>query len=265
MPFSLSDIADFVSAPSNLIVLFGLTGLFCLVVRWKKLGGAAITLSIALMVIFGWLPSGSMLLRLLEERFPVTELPEDIEGVILLGGAVDSHLSVRRDQPILNGAAERITTTMALSRLYPSARIVLSGGGGDHSRGEPVTESGITRQILAEMGMDLSRILLEDTSVNTCENAARTRDMLETGPSGTWLLVTSAAHMPRAVACFRASNFEVVPVPVDYRTGTSLTGYGGRFGTIAEGLVVADLAAYEWLGLVAYRVTGRTVELFPQP
>jgi len=77
-----------------------------------------------------------------------------------------------------------------------------------------------------------------------------------------WLLVTSAFHMPRAIGCFRAVGFDVIPWPVDYRT--SGPGDAWRlFPRASEGLRRVDLAAKEWAGLLAYYVTGRSTALLP--
>ena len=77
-----------------------------------------------------------------------------------------------------------------------------------------------------------------------------------------WLLVTSANHMPRAVACFRAAQFPIIPYPVDYRTQRS--DLWRPSSSIAGGLQAADLAAHEWIGLATYRF-GKGTELFPSP
>ena len=107
------------------------------------------------------------------------------------------------------------------------------------------------------------RIQVEESSADTCENAEES--LLATRPKAgeQWLLVTSASHMPRAVACFRAVGFPVIPYPVDYRTrgAESLRAQS----SISEGLRAADLAAHEWLGLLGYWLLGRTSELFPAP
>ncbi|MBN9292094.1 MAG: YdcF family protein [Hyphomicrobium denitrificans] len=97
-----------------------------------------------------------------------------------------------------------------------------------------------------------------------CENAAESLSALKPAPDQQWLLVTSASHMPRAVACFRAVGFKVVPFPVDYRTRGS-DEYRRPIPSIALGLEATDLAAHEWLGLATYRFTGLTKELFPPP
>ena len=83
-------------------------------------------------------------------------------------------------------------------------------------------------------------------------------------PGERWLLVTSAHHMPRAIACFRNAGFPVEAYPVDWRTSGAgdLT---GPFRALAPGLARTDAAAHEWLGLLGYWATGRILELLPGP
>jgi uncharacterized SAM-binding protein YcdF (DUF218 family) len=82
-------------------------------------------------------------------------------------------------------------------------------------------------------------------------------------PGERWLLVTSAQHMPRAVGCFRAAGFDVEAYPVAWRTRPR--GRPTFGGALSGGLNTLDLAAHEWIGLIAYRLTGRTSELLPAP
>ena len=83
-------------------------------------------------------------------------------------------------------------------------------------------------------------------------------------PGERWLLVTSAYHMPRAMGAFRAAGFAVEAYPVDYRTGGS-TDLLIPFDDVASGLRRTDTATREWIGLLAYWLTGRSSELFPGP
>ena len=84
------------------------------------------------------------------------------------------------------------------------------------------------------------------------------------GPSARWVLITSAFHMPRSMGAFRKAGFIVEPWPVDYRTrgAADLT---RPFDKVSEGLRRVDMAVHEWVGLVAYRLAGRSPELFPAP
>ena len=227
-------------------------------------GWALLTFAAAALAIAGWTPIGPALLGVLENRFPRPEINGPVAGIILLGGAVDTHLTGERGQIALNDGGERLTTIVDLSRRFPQSRVFLSGGASHVTSTETISESAAARRLLTELGVAESRIEMEERSRNTCENAAETKASLRPQAEGQWILVTSANLMSRAVACFRAQNFAVVPYPVDYRT---LGGSGAlRFaGVLSEGLAALDLAAHEWVGLVTYRAFGLTGEVFPKP
>jgi len=76
--------------------------------------------------------------------------------------------------------------------------------------------------------------------------------------------VTSAYHMPRSIGVFRKAGFEVIAAPVDYRTRDEQD-LVRLFETIPAGLQRLDLGAREWIGLLAYWLTGRTSALLPSP
>lgn len=262
MFFVLSKIAGFLLAPSNALLVLALIGATGLLTRWR---GAALGLILASLAGFGLIglsPLGNLLMAPLENRFPPPELAQAPDGVIVLGGSVSVGVSADRDMALVNESAERLFELMRLADLYPQARIVFTGGYGALGRG-PSTEAEVTRRLLGETGFDTARITFEDRSRNTAENAAFTRDLVSPRDGETWLLVTSAYHMPRAMGVFRRAGFDVTAWPTDYRTRRAV-GLDG-FGTVADGLKRTDTALREWVGLVAYRWTGRTDILFPSP
>jgi uncharacterized SAM-binding protein YcdF (DUF218 family) len=117
---------------------------------------------------------------------------------------------------------------------------------------------------LEALGVAHDRIAAEDRSRNTLENAAYSLRLARPKPGERWLLVTSAYHMPRAMAAFRAVGFVVEAYPVDWRT----RGPGDLtrpFGSLAEGLRQTDTAVREWVGLLVYRLTGKSATFFAAP
>ena len=104
--------------------------------------------------------------------------------------------------------------------------------------------------------------MLENRSRNTDENARFARDMVNPQPGQTWLLVTSAFHMPRSVLLFEKAGFEVVPWPADYRTAGDET-LGLAQDNEIDSLQNTAIAIREWIGLLAYRLTGRTDRFLP--
>jgi len=261
MSFLISKVVGFLLLPSNLVALIGILGLVALLLRWRRLGAALMAVSVVALALAGWSPLGALPLKILEDRFPPLRIEVPVTGIVMLGGAVNVHLTRDHGAPALNDAAERVTAVAALARRYPDARILLSGGARDHRDTKPITESSIARDVLIAMGVPAERIEMEERSRNTWENAEESVAVAKPQPGEVWLLVTSANHMPRAVACFRAAGFPVVPYPVDYRT----PGPRWPVASTAAGLEMLDLAAHEWVGLAAYRMLGRTKQLFPAP
>ena len=248
--------------PSNMIGLLTLVGLFLMRSRWPRLGRSLLLGSGLLLVVVGWSPIGRAALATLENRFPQPAVQGDVAGIIVLGGEINTHISFDRKTVALTDAGERLTAAAELERRHPNARIILSGGIGHLLVEQAKTESAYARDLLVQIGVQEGRIELEERSRNTCENAFESKAVANPAPGAKWLLVTSASHMPRAIGCFRAAQFPVIPYPVDFRTQPS--DMWRPSSSIADGLQAADLAAHERLGLAAYSL-GKGTELFPSP
>jgi uncharacterized SAM-binding protein YcdF (DUF218 family) len=209
------------------------------------------------------LPVDSWIAKPLETRFPpIRQLPDSVTGIILLGGAFEPELTSYWSQPQVNGHAARLIVFMALARKYPNLRLVFSGGAAVFGDQLP-TESDIARGLFGSLGMDTGRIIFENRSRNTCENAIYTAQLIKSSQQQTWVLVTSAMDMPRAVGAFRKAGVRVLPYPVDYTTERSTV--SDLRPTIARNLDHLDHAAHEWFGLLGYRLLGCTDTLFPGP
>lgn len=111
---------------------------------------------------------------------------QPIDGIIALGG----------DDARISAAAE-------LARLYPDARVVVTG-----------EDPGKSRDIMLGHGVSTARLTMEPYASNTFENATFSAALLQPRPSQQWVLVTSQSHMPRAVGCFRKAGFTVLAWPV---------------------------------------------------
>jgi uncharacterized SAM-binding protein YcdF (DUF218 family) len=264
MFFIASKVVFFFIQPSSLAFLSLLLG-GLLMRRHAVWGRRFLATGLAIILLFGFLPSGNLLVLPLEERFAehVSPVPtEKITGIILLGGFEDISITRARGGLALNEAAERLTETLRLARELPNAKVIFTGGSGALFGDHGVADS--VRQFFIDAGIAPERIVIEDNSRNTYENAMFTKALLNPAPGDRWLLVTSAYHMPRSVGVFRKVGYDVVPYPVDFRTRDWGDAFR-PFDSIAAGLQRTDLATKEWIGLVAYWLTGRSSALFPGP
>lgn len=268
MFFTLSKILTFLLQPSSLLWLGAVVGLLLsiLTVRFRRSGLWFAMTSMALMLVAGLSPLANWLVLPLEERFPARSLDSikgPVAGIILLGGAEDGWVSAGRGLLALNEAAERITETVRLAKAHPEAKVMITGGVarlyGDDQEG-----STAVAHLLHELGIAKDRLILETRARNTHENARNTLPLIGAKPGETWLLVTSAYHMPRSIGVFRKAGLHVVAYPADFRMRGRQDLTRG-FSSLPSGLTRLDLAAKEWLGLIAYHLTDRTTELFPGP
>lgn len=266
MFYALSKIAYFLVQPSSMAVLLVAAGLLLQRRRREKAGTRLAISGLVLLVVLGLSPLGNALVLPLEQRFAEAREPvaEDrVSGIVILGGFEDGWVSAGRGGLGLNEAAERLTESIRLARRLPDAKVIFTGGAGSVLF-STADAAGAVGEFLAAVGIPRERIVLEAKSRNTHENAVFTADIVKPQPGQRWVLVTSAYHMPRSVGIFRKAGFDELPWPVDYRT----QGWGDAarpFDSIPDGFKRLDLAAKEWIGLVAYYVTGRSSELWPGP
>jgi uncharacterized SAM-binding protein YcdF (DUF218 family) len=267
MFFYLSKILWFFANPSSFLVAVTLLAILLGAgssARWRRWWrGLALVAGLGLGVA-GFSPLGAWLLRPLEDRFPVPPLDGlDPAGIIVLGGPIETAIGAARGQVHIGEGAERLTSAVALSRRFPQARLVFTGG--SSAVIEQIGPEAVdARRLWLDLGVAPERITIEDKSRNTDENARFTWNVLQPKPGQRFLLVTSAYHMARSVGLFRKAGFDVIPYPVDYRTRGNLADLK-PMSPASEGLARVDLATREWTGLVAYRLTGRIDSFLPSP
>lgn len=264
--FTFSKIAFLVAKPSSLFVLLLLVGAALLWRRSERgwrVGRTMVTAAALAAWALAALPLGEYAMAALENRFPPPRsLPKTIDGIIILGPGVKPFITAARGQISLGPDAARLTAALLLAHDHPEARVLFTGGSGQLVH-RALTEAPVAGRFLVEMGLDPGRLTLEDQARNTYENAVFSQRLADPRPGETWVLITSAMHMPRAVGIFNALGWPVIPYPVDYRTSGTFA--SAQLFDVAEGIVNLDYAAKEWLGLIAYRLLGRTNTLFPGP
>lgn len=256
MFFLLSKLFWIVFAPANFLLLALAGGAIFAPHRWavRLLRGLVV-----LLFLIAMLPVGKWMLVPLENYHPqVTSLPDHVDGIIVLGGATDQQVSTARQIVALREAGERLTEFVRLSKLYPEARKVFTGGA---ARLVPIDESeAVTAaRFFKDMGLNIDEIIFEYQSRNTFQNAAYSKKIAQPRAGEVWLLITSASHMPRSVAVFNKMGWQVVPYPVDYWTD-------GKYNTnladivdfnLLQGLHLLNKASREWIGVVAYALLNK--------
>ncbi len=263
MFFVISKVFWMVASPVTLLLAVALAALVISVVRPLRTRVALALGAVLLLAALAATPIGLLMIAPLEDRFPgpLKDMPSP-DGIIVLGGALRGAESEARGQVVFS-EGERVVEAAILVKCYPNARVIFSGGSGSMLI-QDSTEANAARKLLVELGVDPSRITLEDRSRNTDENARFTAALVRPRPTERFLLVTSAYHMPRSMGLFEKAGFDVTAYPVAFRTLGNGRGVPWEMDP-ARNFETFELAAHEWVGLVAYWATGRINRLFPGP
>ncbi|MDP2965841.1 MAG: YdcF family protein [Pelolinea sp.] len=223
---------------------------------------------IILALVILWLSStngiSNLLARSLEWRYkPPEEIPSG-EAIVLLGGGTESAAYPRSGVEI-NGAGDRVLYAAQLYKDGKAPLILLSGGEIIWLNDGSATPAEDMAQMLTSLGVPTEALIIEDRSRNTYENALYAKELLAEKGINKILLVTSAMHMPRAVALFEAQGFKVMPLPVDYSIveNESVENQDGVLITKilniipgASNLALTTNALKEYLGSFIYQLQG---------
>ena len=262
----LSKLIWLLAEPASLLLSVWVAGCLVLWTPWWRLGRWLVCLAALATTAVALYPVGQQALRPIEDRFPpLVSLPARVDGILVLGGVIDYYVIGKRGVPssLLAAGSPRLDAFVELARRYPMARHVFTGGSIELIDGKD-TEADVVRRIFARIGLDTTRIIFEDKSRNTYENALLSLAMIKPEPEETWLLITSARHMPRAVGTFRKAGWpNIVAYPIDFATDPNQP-FESAF-RLGHNLNYLSEAIREYMGLVYYWRLGRTDELFPGP
>lgn len=214
-------------------------------------------LALLVLLLQGWHLPPEMLLRQMESRYPPVPASADLTayaGIVVLGGALEpAYVMKGNDQPALGNAAERMTAPVALMRRNANLQLLFTGGSGE-LLGTSMTEAARAKVFFDSMGVPANRVIYESASTTTYQNAVLSAALPGVNPKRPWLLLTSASHMPRAMASFRQAGWSVTAYPVDYWAGraTPWTEY-----SLQGGAERWHLGLHEWVGLRVYQYVGQ--------
>ena len=254
------DLLWLVLQPSSVIVALLLLAAVALLLGGLKAGRRLLWFALVLLFLPAVLPIEETLLAPLERAYAAPQtLPERVDGILVLGGAVDWRVSEALQQLNTNEAAERVFAGAALARRYPEARLVFTGVYGSSVMREfvayPEAQSFIAGSEYAQR-----RPIFFGGARSTYEDALYSLENLKPRSGEQWLLVTSAMHMPRAFMTFQTLGWTLIPYPVDYRSDGN---FRPSLRVIAR-LASLDTVVREWGALLVYKNLGRIKQPLPR-
>lgn len=222
-----------------------------------------LALGIVIFAVTGFTSFGYALITPLETRFERPAEPARIDGIVVLGGGMDGEVNDVRHGFELNRSGDRMVEAVRLALLHPEAKVVIAAGPAALAM-EQEPEAYAAKRLFESFGIAPDRLVLDDKSRNTEENAQFAKALAGDMSGQTWLLVTSAFHMPRSVGLFRKAGFAAIPWPADY-LASGAEGIRLKPDQSPENIAVSTIALREWVGLLGYKLTGKIDDWFPGP
>jgi len=221
--------------------------------RRRKLSWGLFWAAIVVLYVCATPWCSDLLLMPLEGPYQNPPMPTQADVILVLGGALDL-LHSEPGRPEFSQAVDRFIYALTLAKRFPASTVIFAGGTAslfDHTK----TEASLLKDLAIDFGLSPGRIRVDDRSRNTIENAQEAARILhETGGSNI-VLITSAFHMRRSMACLRKVGLEATPYGVDIRNHRGETNPLGWFPN-ASRLDDSSAAIREYIGLVAYRLKG---------
>lgn len=250
----LSKLFWLLSSPDSLLLFsfgFGCFFLFFNKIIWaKRIFGPLLVFILALSIF----PIGEWLLYPLETKYSNNPKLEEVNGIIVLAGSENPLQTKVWDQVSLGESAERNLVFMMLAKQHLEAKLVFTGGTGSMIH-QDYKSADVAKRLFEEQGMDISQMIFERESRNTWESAVLSKKLVKPELGENWVLVTTAWHMPRSMGIFCKIGWRVKPYPVDfYSQPDNLIRISWG---LARNLNVLVISAKEWIGIAAYRLSGK--------
>ena len=260
MTFFLSKFLWFLFNPFNCILFLFFLSLVFNFFKFLKFSKIILYFTFLLFFIAGALPTGSYLLYLLEKNYHnKVNLPEKVEGIIILSGATSPFLTKEYDQIALNGSVERLTESIHLIKKYPKAKVFFAGGTGSIQYPD-LSHSYVAKKFYKSLGVNIQNIYFDNKSRNTYENIFLAKKKFNPNKDEKWVLVTSAFHLKRAISVGEKLGWEFIPYATDYKLPKKFR-WKLSFNFI-KNLGRLQNSSHEWVGIISYYLMGRSSKIF---
>ncbi len=222
--------------------------------RRQAWGRGLVTAGLALLLLFSFRPVPELAVRALERQYetfsPAQHPGASVQWVVVLGGGASDDPTLPPNARVSSVSLARLLEAVRILHFYPDARLLLSGGGYFSVIPEAEALQGVTTML----GIDPARVVVEGRSADTGEQAAQIRRIVGEAP---FVLVTSAVHLPRAMALFEQQGMHPVPAPAQPLSKRNTQLQPGSFFPSVGNLSKLTAAWHEYLGLLWATLRGK--------
>jgi len=260
MTFFLSKFLWYLFNPFNFILFLLILAVIFNFLKFYQFSKIILYFTFFLFFITGVLPTGSYLLYLLEKNYHnKINLPENIDGILILSGATNPFLTKEHDQISLNGSVERLTESIQLIKKYPKAKVFFAGGSGSVKYPD-LSHSAVAKKFYESLDINIKNIYFENASRNTYENIFFAKKKFNPNSDERWILITSAFHLKRAINIGEKLGWKFIPYATDYKLPKKFSwklsiNFFGNLGTFQH-------SSHEWVGIISYYLMGRSSKIF---
>ena len=248
--------------PVNILLYLLLIVIFLSFFTKKKLFKFLNVITLFLFITIIILPTGKYFFWKLEKSYSIPKnLPNKVDGILILGGGMNEHLTHQYQQINLNNNVDRLTESILLIKKFPDAKVVFSGGIATFKKPK-LTGAEVAKMFYERMGVDVDKIIFEDKSRNTYENFIFSKKYIVNNSNEKWLLITSASHMKRAMSIAKKLKLDFLPYPVDFYLEKDFLLDEWYRANYSENIEYFKLASYEYLGLIVYFLSGRSSKIY---
>jgi len=246
MDFLLKKIAANILLPLPIALILLFIGLLFFWFSKKRLiSGSFLSLGFLVLLIFSFSPLPNKIVNSLESQYqPIKILPRNIDDIVVLGGGIRRKTDAPPNTQLSSASLSRLIEGVRLYHLYNKqhqpVKLILSGG---RVFGN-MAEAGVMENIAEILGVKPSDIILEAGSRDTSEEAKYLKSQLQ---SKSFLLVTSAYHMPRAMSLFKNQGLHPIAAPTQYVINKDVNDIKDYIPN-AKAMVIGDIGIHEYLG-----------------
>lgn len=253
----LKEIALAVFSPSALVVILLSAGVILLLTNKIKIAKIVLLVTLILTFIFSYNPIVDFVLDLNEKHYKTLSLStlnqeqkDNIKFIVVLAGGYSSGNNIPLSSKLAPHTLTRLIEGLTLHKDFPSAKLVFTGKGWAQK-----TEAQAMQEMALKLGVKKTDIILDNKSMNTYEHTIYLKEIIK---DETFLLVTSALHIQRAMGMFLKAGYKPIAAPTDHQLKRKYNLFSKSvFTSKGANIYNSDLLFQEYLARIWARLVGR--------
>lgn len=222
--------------------------------RFQRSGKICLSAGWLALLLLSLQPVADALLKPIESTYPTWRGTDRVEYVVVLGGGYTWNPEWAPSSNLINNSLPRLTEGIRLWQANPGAKLIFTGAA---AKTNPVSTAEAGARVAESLGVPRSDIIVLDKPKDTEEEAAAVKAAIG---DASFLLVTSASHLPRAMIFFRHAGLHPLPAPANQLAIESPLNPWERLIPSPVWLMHSDRVGYETLGRIWQWLKGSSGE-----